>query len=189
MYCTCTHAKVVCMLQSVVTNTKGVLSFHQILHFSILEAFQELMTLCRSRTVERLADADCTLPWLGESGKKGCAWLDDGSLEQSWQERVGGYTMTCTVTEQISDWLQLSYIQWSVWKIRSSLPTELGERTWRWTDIPPALFPKMVTWLGSPPKSIMLSCTHWRAIVWSLRPRLPGNTLSPVERKPASGVQ
>ena len=36
---------------------------------------------------------------------------------------------------------------------------------------PPADSPKMVTLSGSPPNPPMFSCTHFRAIIWSMSPR------------------
>ena len=40
------------------------------------------------------------------------------------------------------------------------LPFERGDRTWEWTLAAPALWPKIVTDLESPPKLSMLSLTH-----------------------------
>ena len=38
------------------------------------------------------------------------------------------------------------------------------------TATAPALSPKTVTFLGSPPKAEMFFCTHCRAAIWSIRP-------------------
>ena len=34
----------------------------------------------------------------------------------------------------------------------------------------PADWPKIVTWLGSPPNAPMLAWTHFRAAIWSISP-------------------
>lgn len=56
--------------------------------------------------------------------------------------------------------------------------------TWQLTDIEPALWPAMVTWLGSPPKAAMFLFTHFKARSWSFRPLLPGITPSSVVKNP-----
>lgn len=48
----------------------------------------------------------------------------------------------------------------------------------------PALWPKIVTLSGSPPKNRMFSFTHCRARIWSFDPTLPGITSSPVDKYP-----
>lgn len=61
------------------------------------------------------------------------------------------------------------------WKARRvALPLANGDKVKRCTEAEPALSPKIVTLPGSPPNREMWACTHFRAITWSLRPRLPG---------------
>ena len=46
----------------------------------------------------------------------------------------------------------------------------IGDRVRYSTLAPPALIPKMVTCSGSPPKDLMWSWTHCRAMTWSKDP-------------------
>jgi hypothetical protein len=64
-------------------------------------------------------------------------------------------------------------------------PLLRGDNTWKWTDMPPALSPKIVTLSGSPPNAAMFLCTQRRASVWSFSAKLPGAASSPVLRKPS----
>lgn len=65
-------------------------------------------------------------------------------------------------------------------------PRDSGDRVCMCADTAPALSPKMVTRLGSPPKTVMLSRTQRSAMDWSLRPALPGAASVPTERNPAA---
>lgn len=64
------------------------------------------------------------------------------------------------------------------------VPLDIGETVCSMTLKEPALYPDMVTRLGSPPNAAMFFCTHLRAATWSLKPLLPGTVLSPVLIKP-----
>jgi hypothetical protein len=50
---------------------------------------------------------------------------------------------------------------------RLFLPLVMGDKKFKWTEAPPALCPKMITFLGSPPNLAMFFCTQRRAMTWS----------------------
>ena len=53
---------------------------------------------------------------------------------------------------------------------RWNRPLASGVATRVWTENPPALSPKIVTRLGSPPKAAMFRCTHFSPSSWSMKP-------------------
>lgn len=59
----------------------------------------------------------------------------------------------------------------------------------RWTEQAPALCPKIVTFLESPPNFPMFLDTHRNADSWSFNPRLPGRISSSVDKNPGKKWQ
>lgn len=68
------------------------------------------------------------------------------------------------------------------------LPLDIGDTRCRFALELPALNPKIVTKLGSPPKCAILSLTHFKATTWSFSPLFPGASSSPVLIKPRKVV-
>lgn len=60
---------------------------------------------------------------------------------------------------------------WAIawWNKFSRTPVK---RRWSWTELPPALWPLMVTWLGFPPNLEMYCLIHLNAWIWSCKPAL-----------------
>lgn len=61
-----------------------------------------------------------------------------------------------------------------------------GESKWQCTEADPALSPKMVILLVSPPNAAMLAFIHLNANSWSLSPILPGHSSIPKFKNPKS---
>lgn len=65
-----------------------------------------------------------------------------------------------------------------------NLPWDKGDIIWKWISVAAELLPVNVTLLGSPPKYLMLSLIHLKAITWSCKPILPLHWGMPRSKNP-----
>lgn len=104
-----------------------------------------------------------------------------GRLRPWWQ--ICARLWDCPL-KQTCSFQAFTYMTTVLYFIYHSPPLDNGDIMWYVMDAPPALSPKIVTELGSPPNAAMFCWIHRRAIVWSFKPMFPGQSFCSVLKKP-----
>ena len=98
-------------------------------------------------------------------------------VHQTWN------IITTELIKDVSDFFPFTFLPSPIFS-EPPIPRACGTTSSRPTLAPPALWPMIVTFWGSPRKNRMFWLIHFRASIWSKRPALPWIRWSPDVRKP-----
>lgn len=107
------------------------------------------------------------------------------NLVEMFQFKVVKYKVIITIEQILKELLSWQTVALVHLSLYLKVPSSAKKIIKWWTKAAPDPSPAIVTLLGSPPKLTMLSLTHRKARRMSLRPMLPGSTMSPVDKNPA----